>query len=40
MYGLLRFYEEKLHFSKTFYELKEAASKEDTATIYEIIEKL
>ncbi len=37
---LLLFYEEKLHYSKTVYDLKKAAGKEDTAAIYEIIEKL
>lgn len=37
---LLLFYEEKLHYSKTVYDLKEAAERKDTAAIYGIIEKL
>lgn len=37
---LLLFYEEKLHYSKTVYELKEAAAKKDITVIYDIIEKL
>ncbi len=37
---LLLFYEEKLHYSKTVYDLKEAAGKKDVDKIYEIIENL
>lgn len=37
---LLLFYEEKLHYSKTVYELKEAVAKKDITVIYDIIEKL
>ena len=37
---LLLFYEEKLHYSKTVYNLKDAAEKQDISKIYEIIEKL
>lgn len=37
---LLYFYEEKLHYSKTVYDLKKAAEKKDTAAIYKIIDNL
>ena len=37
---LLLFYEEKLHYSKIMYDLKEAADKKDIDTIYTIIENL
>lgn len=37
---LLLFYEDKLHYSKTVYELKTAAENKNTDAIYEIIEKL
>lgn len=37
---LLLFYEEKLHYSKTVYELKEAATQKDINTILKIIENL
>jgi predicted DNA-binding protein YlxM (UPF0122 family) len=37
---LLLFYEDKLHYSKTVYELKEAATRKDNDAIYKIIENL
>lgn len=37
---LLNFYEDKLHYSQTVYELKSAAEKQDNETIYKIIENL
>lgn len=37
---LLLFYEEKLNYSKTVYNLKKAAEEKDIDTIYNIIEKL
>ncbi|MEE0946087.1 MAG: DNA-binding protein [Acutalibacteraceae bacterium] len=37
---LLNFYEEKLHYSRTVYELKKAAEKNDYQTIKKIIENL
>ena len=37
---LLLFYEEKLHYSRTVYDLKEAANNNDIDTIYKIIEDL
>ena len=37
---LLLFYEEKLHYSRTVYDLKEAANNKDIGTIYKIIEDL
>ncbi len=37
---LLLFYEEKLQYYKTVYDLKEAAEHNDTSAIYEIIKKL
>ncbi|MBE6740275.1 MAG: DNA-binding protein [Ruminococcaceae bacterium] len=37
---LLLFYEEKLHYSRTVYDLKEAANNKDIDTIYKIIEDL
>ncbi len=37
---LLLFYEEKLHYSRTVYDLKEAANNMDIDTIYKIIEDL
>lgn len=37
---LLLLYENKLNYSKTVYDLKDAAEKKDIAAIYKIIEKL